>query len=314
VKREEKGLYKGLTGVQFYFDSDELTRSGHTLCMDSPWRLCAISQASFWNRRREAFDCYRGIVSVDVGTVEEPAKPLPGDPPAFWATPRSEVHTTVWRQIDPIYAADQKPINLPFRMYRIDEYIRYDSATGTPLANLAPFLINGVDEWDDRAGWDTPHKDRDPREEPQTHPAEEPSEARYQLMPRYTDENAIIGAAKWVLAGTFMQTWTRATTMESANESARHAVNTLLADWKGERLGQVELCRIWDPERYEHPDLRIWRELDAKLFEYGGGEPLPHMFDILELDAIPDALLEKGDLSKIVEDLASTLARKATNE
>jgi hypothetical protein len=106
-----------------------------------------------------------------------------------------------------------------------------------------------------------------------------------------------------------MQTWTRATTMESANESARHAVNSLLAHYSRRtdidsvpELRHTEACPIWNPEEYEHPDLRFWQELDERLFDWDG-ERLPHMLDILDLDTLADELLESDGFSKIVDQL-----------
>jgi hypothetical protein len=306
------GLYKDLTGIQFYFDSDDLARSGHTLLMDSPWRLCAISQASFWNRRRESFDCYRGIVSVDIGSlangsklIKTPDGQVPGEFKSFNETPRTDVPWSAWRQVYQGYSDFSKgiPAAPPYSMYRLDEYIKYGPENELPPRNLAPFLINGINEWDCRAGWDKPIG-----EEPDSSLAEEDSCARYQLMPRYSltegDDKAPRKAPpagpRWVMAGTFMQTWTRATTMESANESARHAVNTLLDDATRRFSRMAQPCRIWNPEEYEHPDLRIFRELDEKLYGPGGSAALPHMFDILELDSIPDTLLETKSLTEIM--------------
>jgi hypothetical protein len=117
-----------------------------------------------------------------------------------------------------------------------------------------------------------------------------------------------------------MQTWTRATNMESANESARHAVNTILADASATYVapetrvaafGQAELCAIWNPEEYEHPDLLIWQELDERLFDWDA-EHLPHMFDILELDSISDELLGRNGLSSLVERLTRSAKLGAT--
>lgn len=36
-------------------------------------------------------------------------------------------------------------------------------------------------------------------------------------------------------------------------------------------------------------------------------EPFPHMIDILELDRLPDELLERGELSDVIRQLASRL-------
>jgi hypothetical protein len=79
-----------------------------------------------------------------------------------------------------------------------------------------------------------------------------------------------------------MQTFTRLTSMEAANESARHAVNAFLQDWKigGDR------CEIWDPEDHELEDLQWFKDLDEELFR----RKLPHLIDILELQELPDEL------------------------
>lgn len=315
-------LYKGLTGIQFYFDADEMTRSGTTLFMDSEWRLSAISPVSFWHRRRASFDGYRGLLSVDIGSLDDATE----DPPNFWHTPRSEVHHRVWAQINDSYGAFSRvrAAEPPYRMYHIDEYIEYSPETHCPVRNRAPFLINGIREWDWRAGWFDPDNP-DPKNphgpyEPPSQPVEEPSVARYELMPRVGGEagGKPRGTQNWVLAGTFMQTWTRATTMEAANESARHAVNTLLADASESETfkRQAELCPIWNPEEYEHPDLLVWRELDERLFGDGTKEPLPHMFDILELDAVPDLLLamdKKGDFARAIHDLVNAAERSGAD-
>jgi hypothetical protein len=128
---------------------------------------------------------------------------------------------------------------------------------GGVARNLAPYLINAPGDWPRRPG-------RLGR-----------GDARLQ---GYAVQN---GA--WVLAGTYLQTFTRLTTMESANESARHAVNGLL-----DALGVAgDRCAVWDPEAHEVPDLEPLRALDARLFRDG----YPHMVDILRLDALPDWLL-----------------------
>jgi hypothetical protein len=89
--------------------------------------------------------------------------------------------------------------------------------------------------------------------------------------------------ARWVLAGTYMKTHTRLTTMEAANESARHAVNAILHDQQS--LG--DRCMIWDPEDFELPEFDDLKALDERLFRDG----YPHMVEILGLDEIPWALV-----------------------
>lgn len=80
-----------------------------------------------------------------------------------------------------------------------------------------------------------------------------------------------------------MKTYTRITSMEAANESARHAVNAIL------RVSETpcDRCEIWDPEDNELDDLQWLRDLDAKNFSKG----LPHFAKILDWDELPTVLL-----------------------
>ena len=99
----------------------------------------------------------------------------------------------------------------------------------------------------------------------------------------------------WVVCGMFAKTHTRVPCMESANESARHAVNAILEhldreprrptrDLRGTR------CQVFNPEDYEIQDLRWLKDLDEKLAARG----LPHFMDILEVDRYADSALRGG--------------------
>jgi hypothetical protein len=91
-----------------------------------------------------------------------------------------------------------------------------------------------------------------------------------------------------VLAGTYMKTYTRITTMEAANESGRHAANGVLAYFASIKEPFVgERCQIWDPEDYEVDDLEILKKLDEKLH----ARKKPHFIDILGWETLPDELL-----------------------
>jgi len=105
---------------------------------------------------------------------------------------------------------------------------------------------------------------------------------------------------RWIPAGTYLATCTRLTTMEAANESARHAVNAILGkllepqspsdkltyNGQGKLFG--DFCDIWDPEDYEPLDLTTFKDLDTTLMREG----LPHVFDIFRvidmIEALPD--------------------------
>jgi hypothetical protein len=126
---------------------------------------------------------------------------------------------------------------------------------------------------------------------------------------------------RWVVCGTFMATHTRMTTMEAANESARHAVRAILErlgktinrytetlDIKGAILTVDALANqkyngaweerpfdppdVWNPEDYELEDLDIYRRVDRRLVELG----LPHCFDILDVDRKLRLALEEAEI------------------
>jgi len=86
--------------------------------------------------------------------------------------------------------------------------------------------------------------------------------------------------AGYVCAGTHMKTYTRLTTMEAANESARHAVNAILKDALGD--GYATPCTIWPIEEREPRDFAFLRELDKRLYEKG----LDHFIEILDADEL----------------------------
>jgi hypothetical protein len=92
-------------------------------------------------------------------------------------------------------------------------------------------------------------------------------------------------AGQLVFAGTFMQTFTRLTTMEAANESARHAVNAILGEYARQGGRMIEPCQIWNPEDYELTDLRYLIDLDERLF----AARQPHVLDGLDLSFAPGA-------------------------
>ncbi len=151
--------------------------------------------------------------------------------------------------------------NLLPSCYHLDESIIFfrDLGDGQGIAkNLSPYLINRPGEWKLRPG---------------------------RIDPQDQAKGYAMQNGRWVLAGTYMKTFTRLTTMEAANESARHAVNAILrvSGAPGDR------CKIWNPEEMELPDFVDLREIDRQLFVDG----YPHLVEILGIDAIPEALLPR---------------------
>ncbi len=316
------GPLRHLTGVQFFFPANIQFGQEHTLYMESGWRLSSISQVHFWHRRPTGTDGYRGIVSVDLGALFRPlgrAIPhrSPDDDTWAWNLPRATIAQEVFRDVadsiavntlsrrrradheaggisgvipDGFSPVHQSPpsVSVPAARplkhraapmdrdprstaaptprahddleplcYHFDQNVIFDPGGKGITQNLSPYLINRPGEWALR-------------------PGVLPTDAAPQRG--YTLQNA-----RWVLAGTYMKTYTRLTTMEAANESARHAVNAILHDQS--TLG--DRCMIWDPEDYELPEFDDLKALDARLFRDG----YPHMVEILGLDEIPWALL-----------------------
>src|SRR5260221_723189 len=146
-----------------------------------------------------------------------------------------------------------------------------------------------------------------------------------------------------VIAGTHVRTFTRMGTMETANESARHAVNSILdhatfeysdeapapatykfpqhADHDVDRHTTAfgDYCDIWNPELFEFQDLELLRLIDKYLMEAGNkqlpddlppGEtrpPAPHLLDILRVDDLPDMLEDDRGAIGVFDMLSSML-------
>lgn len=114
----------------------------------------------------------------------------------------------------------------------------------------------------------------------------------------------------WVTAGTYTATYTRITTMESANESGRHAAAAIIykeiadaqADGTQRPTLVADLPPIWKVEENELADLKFFTDLDDALFADG----LPHVLDILSLTPLIGMLLE-ADLQ---DDKVRTLLQK----
>jgi hypothetical protein len=257
-----------MEGIQFYFQSDVRYLRGHIIFPDSDWRLSAISQPQFWTQKRGWWSGYRGIVSVDISNFHSQKHPA-------WGLPRQQVAEEVWRQITATIAkqipqladtpdAVEKTIPQPV-FYHFDEDFGSSGDEEDDTDEL--YLRCRAGEYRKRPG--------SPR--------------------RYT-----VHFDRLVLAGTFMQTYTRLTTMEAANESGRHAVNAILnaSGYCGER------CEISNPEQHEFPELTFFVDLDRRLLELG----LPHFLDILDLRTIPKSLMRPDDVAQATAEVIRAAA------
>jgi hypothetical protein len=183
-------------------------------------------------------------------------------------------------------------------------------AQRTPSANSTGFMINLPGQWRHRPGVSTRESESPLR------PSRDVTIADREIL--YT-----VSHDRYVMAGNFMGTLTRLSTMESANESARHAVNAILrklansADSKkyngaGRLLG--DYVKVWNPERHEPPDLDVLKRLDKELFD----AKVPHFIDVLRIPEIIErlGLYEKvGDypvrnLAKLLETSSQSFAKE----
>ena len=270
-KAHPTGALQHLSGIQYYFAEDVQWVDGHTYYPESEWGLSSISQAIFWREKHDISDGYRGTLSVCIANWYKKSRRTGK---CAWESSPEELAREVWCQIvrglrqrseRPRAPLDRSPPTLPFAAppeplyYHIDSSMVFKEDGSGVLENKAPLLINRPGEWRLRPG--------DP--------------GRYQV---YFD--------RLVFAGTYMKTYTRLTTMEAANESARHAVNAILLE--AERAAPTgragNLCSIWPLEEREIEDLRFLRDLDARLVKRG----LPHLLDILGLAGPNATLLEVG--------------------
>ena len=328
--QDRRGPFRHFSGIQYYFDADFKYNDGHVYFPESAWGLSSISQAQFWHAVRIWQRGFHGLVSVDLGDMT--SKVATGGSPAqaaVWDETQQGIAELTWMQIEaatPTVLANQLP---PPRYFHVDAHLLFvrdaQPAANPPLEagqivrNTAPFLINrpvmnGWYEWDMRPG--TVHLYSD---DPAAHP-----------LPGRDHVHLDLHSGRWVVAGNHTRTFTRMSTMESANESARHAVNSILHDlatrkagpdsrpatpsYDGHRSAGVLMgdpAPVWDMERHELPDLAFWRRVDARLLAAG----LPEMAEILDLHTHLESWFQHvAELERIIkqsEDLVGATVDQA---
>jgi hypothetical protein len=266
------GPLQHLSGIQFYFPNRIDFWRGHTQYLDSEWGLTSIAQPQFWGRARNRATPYVGILSVDIGIWDrEYASPDGTFKKQAWDCSVSEIAKYAWEQIydhhDDAYRerfGNNHPLPLP-GAYKLDtnlaKLLTERGMGSRSFEDKTPFLVNFTSAYPTRPGKLIDDYREARRKEP-------PTSKEQSLYDVYD-----FGGGHYVWAGTFMKTYTRLTSMEGANESARLAVNAILLHSKT----ATELCRIWDPEDNEIEDFAWLRDLDAKRFE----DRSPHAMDTL---------------------------------
>jgi uncharacterized protein with NAD-binding domain and iron-sulfur cluster len=237
VTNPDEGPLRYMCGIQFFFGAGVNLVEGHANCSDSPWGVTFLSQMQYWRHRQRGGEGVRAVVSAVFTRFEAEAKDRDGVAKAAIACTPQEVADRVWSQIESSW--DERRLGrLPQPEYfYLDENLTYDEKTRTWM-NSQPYVVNDLGTWPKRGGART--KDGD---------------YEYCLQLGHT-----------VFAGAFMRTTTRLNTMEAANESARRAVNAVLAADHSD----VPRCRLWNMEDDEAPALQQLRDLDRRIFLRGG--------------------------------------------
>jgi uncharacterized protein with NAD-binding domain and iron-sulfur cluster len=223
-----------MVGIQFFLRRNAPLTAGHMAYMDSPWALTSINQQQFWDGRDLPRDYGDGsvkdILSVDVSDWDTPG--IVFGKPAKRCS-KAEVAREVWEQLKASVndGGKSRLRDEDLHSFFLDPGVRWSRRLRRNV-NATPLLINTVGSWEKR---------------PQAKTA----------------------ISNLFLAGDYVQTNIDLATMESANESARVAVNALL-DAEESSAERVPLWRLHQPEEYA-----LAREEDKRRFAAGQ----PNMFD-----------------------------------
>ena len=211
-----------LAGIQYFFPSDLKLVFGHIYFTDAHWALSSITEPIFWTRKPAlSQNGYASLLSVDIGSWRTDGSEFVHDRTA-WQCTEMEIGQEVWRQIQ----VSLKAVELGKRRgtiampqptwFHVDSNILFDDQG--IIGNTAPFLVPMVGDWHNRPGTDP------------WVPTGPPLLGGNQPDGLWQADHGgyLIHWDQLVFAGTYLKTTTRMTTMESANESARHAVNAIL--------------------------------------------------------------------------------------
>ncbi|MFP2929920.1 NAD(P)-binding protein [Pyxidicoccus sp. 3LG] len=336
--------FQTLTSLQLFFPTPIRLAEGYLCFLDTPWGLSALS-AHPYQAVPPTLDGngFASVLSVDLRNWL-----LQGGQKSPSNSSRDGIAFEVWHQLKqaaelhgkPLPEAAQADFPLPEvdfspegTDYLLDRFITVavDPDTGYERAftNEAPVLVPIVNDWERRPG----ASPRDPLHPPP--PATRPGVGLLSGVWQSPHGGYQVHWGKLVFAGAWMKTFTRTASMESANESARHAVNAIIDHHlaraapepeasprirpdvagapgaaggapvpPGFRMTPLgEYCRVWDPEKHELPELGPLRELDAKLFAAGK----PHVWDMLHLEPLALPLLQHLDPPRGAESLLELL-------
>ncbi|MFT7304844.1 MAG: hypothetical protein ACI9P7_000102 [Candidatus Azotimanducaceae bacterium] len=281
---------RDFTGIQYFFDRRVRIQGGHSYYLNAQWGLTSLPQAFLWRHRPSKSAGYLGHLSVDLGDPYAPwTQGTDATGKSVWQSARWGVAEGAWDQITATFPEEMRRILPDPNFYHIDRALSFESNSRPPkddawgksgvIRNTTPFLIQLPGQFHMLAG---KRVKVDPT-------LAERTEFTYPTEPTYDDFDNIyysLSKSRWVIAGSMAQTYTRLNSMEASNESARHAVNSILAsvadqqdstaDWWEGKPGVF--CDVHNNEKDEDPDLNFLKRLDRELMKQG----LPHVLDILE--------------------------------
>jgi uncharacterized protein with NAD-binding domain and iron-sulfur cluster len=263
------GDLRNFVGIQYYFREDLSWVHGHIYYPDAPWGLSSISQARFWQEKQDWEHGYRGVMSVIISAWDVRSHRTNK---TAWESPPQELAKEVWLQLKDGLLGKQDTrlgevdsdqiLAIPDPIYwHLDQQFKAPDEAGGSYKNVTPFQINLPGAWGARPG--------DPN-------------GGYCVLHNV------------VFAGTYMKTHTRINSMETANESGRHAANAILRHQvhhaaRNETPRFSKLCKIFPVEHREPLDVSFFKSVDRKLVDLEkryGEDPSLSLTSALGLDGL----------------------------
>jgi uncharacterized protein with NAD-binding domain and iron-sulfur cluster len=232
-----------MNGIMFYLRRDVPLVHGHTIFIDSPWALTAISQRQFW----PDIDIHGlgdgqvgGILSVDISDWDTPGVHAASGSFARHCT-KETVAEEVWGQLKAALNDGREVLSDDNRAaWFLDPDIV--APNPTEAMNLEPLLVNTVGSWADRPDAELP------------------------------------GVENLFLASDYVRTFTDLATMEGANEAARRAVNGILRATGSD----AEPCEVWPLSQPGGLPFAVARTVDRVLYAVLGARHGPPPTVILQ--------------------------------
>jgi len=249
-------------------------------------------------------DGFAGMLTVDIGDFKVKAGPTQT---TAWDSSYERLGEQVWLQLSNdlrLSPYGPSPMRLPRpTWFHVDDNLEFGDRPEGPknviVRNGSPYLVPIMKDWQRRPG----PEPFDPNVPDQSAPPRVPEDGVWTAL----HGGYPVHWGSLVYAGIYLKTFTRMTTMESANESARHSVNAIVDHYNAHHGGTVpppdantprrpdptrlaadeiptaflgDYCAIWNIERYESTSFDGLKAIDQVLFDLG----LPHLFDLLWLE------------------------------